>query len=54
MNSEVLNTLVEDDIKVDVYKAEGEKCERCWKYRELNTDNAHPSLCRDCLEAIKE
>ncbi len=53
MNSEVLNTFEEEGIKVDVYKAEGEKCERCWKYRELGTDKEHPTLCHDCIEAIK-
>ncbi len=38
-----------EDIKIEVQKATGEKCQRCWKYRELNSDN----ICSDCFEAIK-
>lgn len=51
--SDILNTYEEEGIKIDVTKALGEKCERCWKYRELGQDPNHPALCEDCLEAIK-
>ena len=44
----VLNEYVEDDYTVWVVKAEGEKCERCWKYRKLNSDG----ICDECAEAI--
>ena len=47
--SGVLNEYTEDDITVWVVKAEGEKCCRCWKYRNLNADG----ICEDCQEAIK-
>ncbi|MDD3593313.1 MAG: isoleucine--tRNA ligase [Candidatus Gastranaerophilales bacterium] len=49
---EVLSSYEEDEIKIDVTKAQGEKCERCWKYRELNQNVYHPTLCNDCIEAI--
>ncbi len=52
--NEVLNTLEEDGIKVQVTKALGEKCERCWKYRVLNKNSEHPTICEDCQKAIKE
>lgn len=46
---DVLNEYVEDSYTVWVTKARGEKCTRCWKYRELNSDG----ICPDCVEAIK-
>ena len=46
--SEVLNEYSEDDYTVWVVKAEGEKCERCWKYRHL-----HNGICEECQEAVK-
>ena len=33
---DVLNTYEEENIKIQVAKAIGEKCERCWKYRVLD------------------
>ena len=45
----VLNEYNEDGYTVWVTKAEGEKCERCWKYRKLNSDG----ICSECEEAIK-
>ena len=39
----------EDGYTVKIQKAEGHKCLRCWKYRELNED----SICKDCADAIK-
>ena len=32
--------------------ADGEKCQRCWKYRELGTDPAHPTICADCAATV--
>ena len=47
--SEVLNEHAEDGFTVWVCKAQGEKCVRCWKYRELNEDG----ICPDCVDAVK-
>ena len=44
----VLNEYIEDNYTVWVVKAQGEKCERCWKYRTLNSDG----ICKECAEAI--
>jgi len=49
---EVLNEYTEDEITVWVTKAEGEKCERCWKYRKLGQYSGHETICSDCYEAI--
>jgi isoleucyl-tRNA synthetase len=40
-------------LRLWVAKAEGEKCERCWNYREeVGEFSDHPTLCRRCLQAI--
>ena len=36
--ADVLNEYTEEETTVWVTKAIGEKCCRCWKYRELNSD----------------
>ncbi len=46
--SDVLNEYSEEGYTVWVTKAYGEKCTRCWKYRELNEDG----ICPDCADAI--
>lgn len=46
--SDVLNEYSEEGYTVWVTKAHGEKCTRCWKYRELNEDG----ICPDCTDAI--
>jgi len=50
----VLNEYSEDGITVWVTKAEGEKCERCWKYRKLGEHAGFETLCSDCYDAVKE
>ena len=47
--SEILNEYTEDGYTVWVIKAQGEKCTRCWKYRELNKDG----ICSDCQDSIR-
>jgi isoleucyl-tRNA synthetase len=44
-----------EDGRIDVRlePAHGEKCRRCWKYRELGTDHDHPSICSDCAEVVR-
>ena len=44
----------EETIAVDVARASGDKCERCWKYfSEMSDDPEHPQICQRCLEAIQ-
>jgi isoleucyl-tRNA synthetase len=39
---------------VDVTRADGNKCERCWNYRAaVGTFADHPTLCERCVEAIR-
>lgn len=46
---DVMNEYSESGFTVWVVKAEGKKCERCWKFRELNSDG----ICEECAEAIR-
>ena len=40
-------------MSVNVVKAEGEKCERCWNYRaSVGGVPEHPRLCDRCIEAV--
>ena len=40
-------------MSVNVVKAEGEKCERCWNYRaSVGGSPEHPTLCDRCIEAV--
>ena len=52
---EVHHLPLSPDFKVQVVKADGIKCERCWKYSTSVGDNpAHPTLCDACCEAVAE
>ena len=52
--SDVLNEYTEGGITVWVVKAEGEKCERCWKFRKLGEVSGHETICSDCADAVSE
>ena len=42
-----------EGLSVTVSKAEGEKCERCWKYtRSVGMNAAHPTLCKECADTM--
>ena len=41
-------------IMVEVGKAEGQKCERCWNFRSaVGSFTDHPTLCDRCVEAVR-
>jgi isoleucyl-tRNA synthetase len=42
------------DVSVRVLPAEGEKCPRCWNYRELGTNANHPHVCGRCGQVLDE
>jgi isoleucyl-tRNA synthetase len=40
-------------LRVRIERADGEKCERCWKYRtDIGEDAEFPTICSDCAEAV--
>ncbi len=44
-----------ENMAINVEKAKGEKCERCWIYTEdLGTDTMYPNLCPRCSSVMKE
>ena len=41
------------DLYIKVVHADGEKCERCWKYStEIGKDSNHPTLCPRCAAVL--
>ncbi len=46
---------IEEGERADVRltPAEGSKCRRCWKYRELGADPEHPSICAPCAQVVR-
>ena len=44
-----------EGLSVTVSKADGEKCERCWKFSDtVGQDKNHPTLCAHCAKVMKE
>ncbi len=47
--------LEKGDTSVTVERAEGQKCERCWKYSTtVGEDKEYPTLCSRCAEVIRK
>jgi isoleucyl-tRNA synthetase len=45
---------VENGVSVEIQRADGTKCERCWKYTlDVGSDPDFATLCAACAEAIK-
>jgi isoleucyl-tRNA synthetase len=43
------------DIGVEVFRADGRKCERCWNYSErVGEFHRYPTVCERCIEALAE
>jgi isoleucyl-tRNA synthetase len=43
-----------EGLRVNVSKARGSKCERCWNYREsVGRDKEHATLCQRCVDVVK-
>jgi isoleucyl-tRNA synthetase len=43
-----------DGLSVEVEPARGEKCNRCWNYREdVGQSMQHPTLCGRCVSAVE-
>ncbi|HET6351882.1 MAG TPA: isoleucine--tRNA ligase [Coriobacteriia bacterium] len=41
-----------DEVVVTLGAPTGEKCPRCWNFRELGTDSAHPEVCGRCADVL--
>ena len=43
----------ENDISVEIERASGDKCERCWMYVDsIGKNEKHPTLCARCAEVV--
>ena len=43
------------DVQVDVTRAEGKKCERCWNYSvHVGESSRYPTVCERCVRALEE
>jgi isoleucyl-tRNA synthetase len=40
-------------VEFAMLRAQGAKCVRCWKYRQLGTDPTHPLICEDCVAVVR-
>ncbi|MDT0583957.1 MULTISPECIES: isoleucine--tRNA ligase [Alteromonadaceae] len=46
-------SLSDNEVFVDVLKADGEKCSRCWHFKEdVGSDPKHPELCNRCIDNV--
>jgi isoleucyl-tRNA synthetase len=44
----------EEELRAEVVRADGKKCERCWNYDvSVGSHTEHPVICRRCIEAIQ-
>ncbi|MEO6913261.1 MAG: isoleucine--tRNA ligase, partial [Candidatus Baltobacteraceae bacterium] len=39
---------------VELRSADGQKCQRCWKYLALGDDPAHPTICAPCAAIVRQ
>jgi len=43
------------ELKVQVLKARGKKCERCWNYSgSVGQELDYPTLCKRCAQALRD
>ncbi len=42
-----------EPVRLEISHAAGAKCKRCWKYRELGVDPAHPEICAECAAVVR-
>jgi isoleucyl-tRNA synthetase len=40
-------------MQFELLPADGEKCVRCWKFRQLGADPDHPQICEDCARVVR-
>ena len=40
-------------VSFEQVRADGEKCARCWKFRELGSDQHEPMICTPCANVVR-
>ena len=52
--AELLLSKESDFVLIEVARARGMKCERCWHFEnDIGTSQEHPTLCGRCLDVFK-
>jgi len=51
---DIMSKLEEGGFTIYVTPARGEKCERCWKFRQLGVNRDYETICDECYEAVTE
>ena len=47
--------ITDESLSVEVSRAAGEKCERCWNYSvRVGESERYPTACERCVEALRE
>ncbi len=55
LNDFQLDAPPHDLFAVEVHRANGEKCERCWNYStRIGESSRYPTVCERCVEALEE
>ncbi|MDY6905873.1 MAG: isoleucine--tRNA ligase [Thermodesulfobacteriota bacterium] len=54
-DGEIYKSDVIEGLTIQVIRAPGEKCQRCWVYDiSVGQDAKHPSACKRCIKALKQ
>ena len=49
------DTADDEIFRFEVFKADGQKCERCWHWEtDVGSNPEHPTICGRCVEAVKQ
>lgn len=49
------SSIEKEELSVNISRAEGEKCERCWKYtKDVGIDKENPTICKRCSEVLRK
>jgi isoleucine--tRNA ligase len=49
------NSKEKEELSVNISRAEGEKCERCWKYtKDVGIDKENLTICKRCSEVLRK
>jgi len=55
VSSVILEAHNTDELKVEVLKAPGEKCHRCWNFSTyIGESKEYPNICKRCEQVVKE
>jgi isoleucyl-tRNA synthetase len=55
VNVSAMKITVGEPVSISVFKADGQKCERCWHWEtDVGSNPEHPTICGRCVEAVKQ